>query len=220
MKLLEARKAKFCSHYSLFQPGGHTHNNDPVLRNTETNGPCECMLVQVHSLPVEGHINNVHGNDNGEWRCVFPTGGHQDMFSLDLPADFIKTNKIESSDSASSYLSISSATKHKVKRRRISDDEEHEDETNTITIHPGAKLSIKRGLQERRNLEERERRLVQAGDSIGARTLLVVRVTDKLGNAPTKSASQLSSDIFSDGTNLVSIVVSRMVHIPLPSFYI
>jgi hypothetical protein len=45
--------------------------------------------------------------ENGGWHCVDPTGRHQDMFSLkDLPADFVKTNKIEASDSGKQFISI------------------------------------------------------------------------------------------------------------------
>jgi hypothetical protein len=172
------------------------------------------MLVQVHALYPEGHGNNGHTVDeeNGGWRCVDPTGGHQDMFSLkDLPADFVKTNKIEASDSGNSYLSISSATKRRVRRRRNNDgDDDQDDEANMISIHPGAKVSIKRGVEEsRRRLDEGGRRLIQAGDPRGARALLVVRVRDSIGDAPSLSASQLASDIFSDRNNLVSKLISE-----------
>lgn len=170
------------------------------------------MLVQIHALYPEGHSINGHTVDEEYegWRCVDPTGRHQDMFSFkDLPVDFIKTNGIEASDSGSSHLSISSATTRRVKRRKNNDDDDQDDETNTITIHPEAKVTIKRNVEEsRRRLEEGERRLVQAGDPRGARTLLVVRVRDSSGDAPSLSASQLASDIFSDVANLVSKVVS------------
>ncbi len=181
MKSFAARKAKLFFSHGLFQPGHNNrgHDDGPALRHTDTNGPCECMLVQVHALYPEGHGNNGHTVDeeNGGWRCVDPTGGHQDMFSLkDLPADFVKTNKIEASDSGNSYLSISSATKRRVRRRRNNDgDDDQDDEANMISIHPGAKVSIKRGVEEsRRRLDEGGRRLIQAGDPRGARALLVL----------------------------------------------
>lgn len=165
------------------------------------------MLVQVHALYTEGHAADGRKVDDeyGGWRCV-DRAGTQDVFHFqNLPADFIKKNKVDASDSANAYLSISSATKRKGRRRK----ENGDDDENTIKIHEEAKVTIKRGVQESgRHLEEGGRRLVQAGDPTGARTLLVVRVTDKNRDSPSQSASQIASDIFSDGNNLVRTPIS------------
>jgi hypothetical protein len=113
---------------------------------------------------------------------------------------------------SNSYLSISSATKQRVRRRRNNDgDDNQDDEANMISIHPGAKVSIKHGVEEsRQRLDEGGCCLVQAGDPPrGAQALLVVWVRDSIGNAPSLSASQLASDIFSDRNNLVSKLISE-----------
>jgi hypothetical protein len=79
-------------------------------------------------------------------------------------------------------------------------------EKNRIEISPGASVSISRGSTS----SDERRRLVAAGDSTGKHILLVVRVTDNTGDAPSKKASELSVDVFSDPNNLVSGILSGL----------
>jgi len=224
----------FPSFSFIWQPG-HGHNDGPRLRNTETTGPCECMLVQVHALYPHGHVGRAEEDENGGWRCV-DTEKHS-VFSLEhLPPGFIESNHLDSSDSANSYLTISSARKindngvqeHKAakmlfqhtnstvsERSSLSSsatdasDSSNSNEKNKIMVSTGATVTFTRGTQSKgRELQQQGegRRLVGAGDPTGIHTLLVVRVKDKTGDKPSKSASQLSDDIFKDENNLVRVL--------------
>lgn len=213
-------------HYFALQPGGHSSSGSyqyesirPRLRSRDTEAPYECMLVQIHALYPKGHSNDGHtvDDENEGWRCV-DTATDSVLSLSGLPAGFVKNTNLTASDSSSSFLSISAA-------RTIKDDGEEQEEMletlfqhansrmndavatdedkekNRIEISPGASVSISRGSTS----SDGRRRLVGAGDSTGKHILLVVRVTDRTGDAPSKRASELSSDIFSDSNNLVSV---------------
>jgi len=170
------------------------------------------MLVQVHALYPNGHGDDGHveEDENEGWRCV-DTKKSQQVFSLeDLPTDFIKNNNLTASDSANSYLSISSATMIKdndqrqemmVKalfeqvNARISDSAGST--KNRIKIGSDAAVTVSRTSSEGR------RRLLSSGNPTGTHSVLVVRVSDGNRDAPTKPGPELSNDIFSDTNNLV-----------------
>jgi hypothetical protein len=72
-------------------------------------------------------------------------------------------------------------------------------EKDKIKILPGASVSLIRGNSRRGLQEQNDRRLIT---STGNKKVLVVRITDAAGNAPTKNATQLSDDVFYDALNL------------------
>lgn len=158
------------------------------------------MLVKfnvLYTLDASVPKETLEGEDHG-WRCLDPNGSSSVYSLKGLPADFF--NEINTGDSASSYLSISSA--NIIKR-----DDNHKDE---IRINPGAKVSVLRGKKKgSRALRQRGRRLAVLPTSrTGNHTTLVVRVTDETGDSPNKTATEISHDVFGpapfDVVNLVS----------------
>jgi len=188
--------------------------------------------VQVHAYyPNGGPTEHSIWRENNGWRCVDATGS-SDVYSLEgLPPGFLE--ELDGSDSGNSYLSISSATMIKANGRSrgevwTADASAIPDASkgkNEIKVSPDATFFVIRGNRPRgRSLQEGRRRLVAPGDPTGDHTLLVVRVTDTIGDAPSKSLIQISRDIFGpaefDQVNLVSelCIATRRLMILMYSF--
>ena len=174
---------------SHLQPGRGQANGLRIQSN-----PIECMLVQMHALYPD-ELNSGHGEEeeNEGWQCVDQNDGEA-IYSLEgLPSDFIKNNQMNL-ESANSWLSVSSSTKIKGNGK------------DKLKVNHGALVSVTKGNKTSgRYLEQEGRRLaVEPGSSVGIHTVLLVRVIDQTGDAPSKTASELSADFFSDPVNLVS----------------
>jgi len=156
--------------------------------------PCKCMLVKLDVL----HLNGITSSsalevDNDGWRCVdTDETGSPIINSLDdLPPDILE--ELNASNSATTYLHISSAIKIISETR------------NVIRIHSKATVSLSRA-EVSRDLQQLRLGVGQQ-DTIGNHTLVVVRVIDEAGDQPTADARQLSDDVFGtykDPHNLVS----------------
>lgn len=185
----------------------------------------ECMLLQIHAMypngPNDGHLVD---DDNDSWRC-FDTASQvaQVVYSLqDLPSGIIKSLVVE--DSAHSFLQISSTSKlqdnglnfQNENMLATSDAASHNIDythrTNKILVKPGATVSIIRGNEAQERIAQQEGGCRLAPKQ-GTNRVLVMRVTDSAGLAPTKSATQLSDDIFgtrSDQHNVVSTLLGPL----------
>lgn len=181
----------------------YDHVENPIQRDTHAE-PCECMLVQVHALYP--NASDAKEDMNGGWRCV--VGSHQ-VYSLEgegLPKDFVQSYNLSARDSAQSYLSISAANLVKVDGEKpLFGRSNTESGGNKIEISPNATIALTR--EKRRALMPTS--VVPPDLPTGDKTLLVVRVIDSDGNAPSLSASETSTAVFSDAVNLVrSIAIS------------
>jgi uncharacterized protein Veg len=80
----------------------------------------------------------------------------------------------------------------------------NENRQNTLQVTPGSDISIYKrnnnGNMPGRKLRHRSRELYKLE---GTSSILVVRVTDSTKKSPSKSASELYSDIFTDNVNMV-----------------
>lgn len=172
------------------------------------------MLVQAHHL----YPNNfdIKQDINQGWQCVMVDASTNATIAYNLhglQTDFIDTN-LHTSDSARAYLSISSAD------IVIDDDsttggtkEEKElfgksiiptDGEAKIKISPNATLTITRSTARRALQQERGLQGIAAPDDpMGKHVMLVVRVSDATGLAPSRTATQLAEGVFSDKVNMV-----------------
>jgi len=181
----------------------YDHDESPNQRDSPP-VPVDCMLVQAHALNIDGEPE---ADENQGWKCVV---GTHSVFSLEgLPPDFIQSNNLDARDSAISYLSISAANIYKSDPTKPLFGRSIVPKTggSKIIITADATVSLIR--QDRRALQQTAdtrtlQTVVPADEPTGDHTLLVVRVIDKTGDAPSKSAYELSDGIFSDAINLRS----------------
>ena len=129
----------------------------------------------------------VDGTESGgSWRAK--CDDHTTYSPEGLPANFF--------DTAVSGETVfeTSATKSQANEKR----------QNTLHVTPGSAISTykrnNKGNTPGRKLRHRTRELYKLE---GTSSILVVRVTDSTGKTPSKSASELSSDIFTDSVNMV-----------------
>jgi hypothetical protein len=149
------------------------------------------LLVQIDELCEAGDCSGDLVDEG--WRCL---DENAISFTLEgMPPGFIKNRAFIS---AETILTISDATKLPATNSK----------RNTISANPGASVSTKRGngkWNRRRHLrhgEVEERRL--AHQKQGVSSLLVVHVTDSVGDSSSTDPNGLRSDIFDDSVNLVS----------------
>lgn len=141
-------------------------------------------------------------DDNDGWRCM-DIAGSRIVYSLeDLPEGIIE--ELDTADSAETLLSISSVSKLQDNGRVGNDGmaggcdgQNCYNGENKIKVHQGATVSIIRGNQAQELISQHEER--RLAPTTGTSTVLVVRVRDPSGAQPSKTAAQLSDDIF--GTN-------------------
>lgn len=170
------------------------------LRHAGRRTSIECTMVQIHALYPHGVAVGEHPapeeEANGGWCCEDAEGN---LVPLEgFSPDFFES--LDPSESGSTRLAISLA--NKVKKRVVIGVNRERDAVKAIKVLPGAKLSLNRkGKRNGRALEllQGDRRLITSN---GTRRVLVVRISDEVGHSPSKSGTELMSDIFEDTLNL------------------
>jgi hypothetical protein len=183
-----------------------------------SDGVVQCLLLQVDELIMsevlqvdelvlsdvaETHVKSpTHGIDR--WRCFMQGDDHR-MYSIEgLPDSYFQDNDVES---AETLLEVSSAIMKKANNLR---------KRNTLTVNPGAVVSASRARGKRdgpgsvlkRSKEGKNSGKNQRGLYVkeGNPTVLVVRVSDLYGDAPSQNANKLSDDIFGTDGDVANLV--------------
>lgn len=163
-----------------------------------------------------GNDGHTVDEDNNGWRCKDMTGSRGHFSLRNLPEGLI--DSLGASDSATSYLRISSATLFKDQGSphhfgndidvATADDGASSRSSNQeytgpskVVVESDAVVSLVRGGEAQDRIAEHNRR--RLADKEGTNEVLVVRVSAP-DDVPSKTAAQLSSDVFSDSANLVS----------------
>jgi hypothetical protein len=169
----------------------------------------ECLMFQVDELrfpdATEGS-DMLAPTEKEVWRCL--DGSNDSMYSIEGVSDtFFEENDVSSGETV---LKISSAFKMKA---------ESKGKGNKLVLDPGATIAISKRTKNRQSSTQKLRRPQQRELYMkeGSPRVLVVRVISSItGDAPTKSASQLSDEIF--GTNVLGDTVNLVSKCGVDSF--
>jgi hypothetical protein len=156
---------------------------------------CVMFLKDELRLPGVADGSDMAQTESDVWRCL--DGSNDSMYSIEGLSDtFFEDNDLTS---GKSVLKISSVFKMKAQSKG---------KGNKLVLNAGATIAIsnstKNWQSSAQQLRHPQRELYKKE---GSPTILVVRVIDNTGDAPTKSASELSDEIFGthgDPVNLVS----------------
>ena len=148
-----------------------------------TEGEVNCLLVMVDYM----FINEEIPDDGPEWRCIDEDDNDNVYPIKGITNDFMKKNNARS---GRTNLWISKARKIKGNARK----------RNKLIVRKKSKFRFKNknseGDGDRRELVQNE----------GTSTVLVVRVIDQVGDAPSKSSAELSDDIFGTDGDVLNLV--------------
>jgi hypothetical protein len=168
-----------------------------VLKKKHPTKDLECVMFLEDELrlPDATDDSDMALTESNVWRCL--DGSDDSMYSIEGLSDtFFEDND---PTSGKSVLKISSAFKMKAQSKG---------KGNKVVLNPGATIAIskrfKKWQSSAQQLRHPQRELYRKE---GSPTILVVRVIDNTGDAPTKLAGELSDKIFGthgDPVNLVS----------------
>ena len=141
-------------------------------------------------------MENSSPQQPSQWRCTFKDDGYSTTYAIEgLPPDFFEQfqDKLTSSQS---LLTVSAATKVQA----------NADAGNALVVAEGASVDIIPAdpkMMEPQGAVRRELAQLQ-----GTNTVLMIRVVDPTGDAPTKTLEELSDDILGTSGDVMNLVSS------------